>query len=212
MKNDINLCKKNISNYSNQLPYTNGSGLTQGFSESPWIETYSGRRFCPTDPNPEAIVIQDIAHALSMQCRFSGHSSKFYSVAQHSVGVSYLCDAQDALWGLLHDASEAYLVDIPHPLKASGQFDDYIKFEKRMMEAVCQRFNLPALEPASVKKADKMLLAMEFKVLMKHRCDTNQNMILPFVIEPMDPESAKKLFLHRFFELQGIVVDSLEQL
>src|ERR1019366_9954250 len=80
------------------------------------IRTYSGVRFKPLDPDP-AVGISDIAHALANQCRFGGHSSAFYSVAQHSVRVSEICAAEDALWGLLHDASEAYLVDVPAPLK-----------------------------------------------------------------------------------------------
>ena len=189
------------------LPFTTGSGKVDGFSEEDaWIQTYSGRRFCPTNPNPEAIVIQDIAHALSMQCRFSGHTSRFYSVAQHSVGVSYLCDPEDALWGLLHDASEAYLVDIPNPLKRSGKFDAYIDFEKVMMSAVCQRFGLSEHEPPSVKRADKILLSMEANELMTplredwaYTVDTP-----PFKIEPLVPEAAKQLFLQRFFELKGL--------
>src|ERR1035437_8999101 len=61
---------------------------SQDFDEDQaWIQTYSGRRFCPLSPNPDAIVLQDIAHSLAMQCRFNGHCKKFYSVAQHSVYV-----------------------------------------------------------------------------------------------------------------------------
>src|ERR1039457_118422 len=82
-----------------------------------FIGTFSGLRFWPLDPNPEKILIDDIAHALAHQCRFGGHASRFYSVAEHSVHVSRLCPPEDALWGLLHDASEAYLVDLPRPLK-----------------------------------------------------------------------------------------------
>ena len=137
--------------------------------EASWIQTYSGRRFNPTNPNADAIVIQDIAHSLSMQCRFSGHCSSFYSVAQHSVLVSYLCDQEDAFWGLLHDASEAYLVDIPRPLKHSGNFDAYLKFEKIMQKAICKRFGLPQKEPPSVKYADTLVLATEARDLMSPR-------------------------------------------
>jgi uncharacterized protein len=82
-----------------------------------WIQTYTGKQFWPLSPLPEDIVIEDIAHALSMQCRFGGHVRTFYSVAQHSVHVSLLVEPQYALWGLLHDAAEAYLVDLPRPIK-----------------------------------------------------------------------------------------------
>lgn len=207
-----NFYQQNPSLQSKPLPYTTGSGLVDGFSEQDaWIQTYSGRRFCPTNPNPDAIVIQDIAHALSMQCRFSGHTSEFYSVAQHSVGVSYLCDEQDALWGLLHDASEAYLVDIPNPLKRSGQFDPYLKFEKQMMYAVCERFGLSEKEPLSVRRADKMMLQIEAnKLMFPLREDWMHSKVdSMFKIDPISSKEAKKLFLIRFFELIGLSTDKL---
>jgi hypothetical protein len=179
----------------------NGSGLADGFNpKAPWIQTYTGRRFNPTCPNPEAIVIQDIAHALSMQCRFSGHCREFYSVAQHSVLVSHTCNFEDALWGLLHDASEAYLIDVPRPLKQSGKFQAYIDFETVMQKAVCQRFGLDEQEPSSVKRADKILLATEARDLMSPlHPDWRQPMEpLPFIIEPWEPARAKKEFLKRY--------------
>lgn len=181
-----------------------GEGMEKGFDkEAAWIQTHSGRRFCPTNPNPDAIVIQDIAHALSMQCRFSGHCKKFYSVAQHSVLVSYICDSQDALWGLLHDASEAYLVDVPRPLKKSGKFQAYIDFEAKMQEAICRRFGLPLAEPPSVKKADTAMLSTEARDLMAplHSDWTQPVDPLPFMIEPWNNDKAKDMFMKRFFEL-----------
>jgi len=182
-------------------PYQEG---TYRFNpDDAWIQTYSGRRFTPTNPNPDAIVIQDIAHALSMQCRFSGHVKKFYSVAQHSVLVSYICNHEDALWGLMHDATEAYLVDVPRPLKRSGQFDAYLEFERVMQLAVCKRFDLPEKEPPSVKLADTLLLATEARDLMSPlRTDWVQPVEpLPFKIDPLGPREAKDLFMKRFFEL-----------
>ena len=62
-----------------------------------FIGTFSGLRFWPLDPDPAKILIEDIAHALAHQCRFGGHASKFYSVAEHSVHVSHLCLPDDAL-------------------------------------------------------------------------------------------------------------------
>ncbi len=181
-----------------------GTGIDKGFDkEAAWIQTHSGRRFNPTNPNPDAVVIQDIAHALSMQCRFSGHCKKFYSVAQHSVLVSYICDSKDALWGLMHDASEAYLVDVPRPLKKSGKFNAYLEFEARMQEAICRRFGLPMQEPPSVKAADTKLLATEARDLMSPlHPDWIQGVDpLPFLIEPWDHDKAKDMFMKRFFEL-----------
>jgi len=186
--------------------FHNGTGIAGGYDpEAAWIQTYSGRRFCPTNPNPDAIVIQDIAHALSMQCRFTGHTKKFYSVAQHSVLVSHICNEEDALWGLLHDASEAYLVDVPRPLKRSGHFQAYLEFEARMQEAICKRFGLPYQEPASVKKADTKLLATEARDLMGplHSDWVQKVAPLPFTIEPWSQQKAKDMFMERFFELIG---------
>lgn len=186
--------------------FHNGDGVSAGFKlGEPWIQTYSGRRFNPTSPNPDAIVIQDIAHALSMQCRFSGHSKKFYSVAQHSVYVSHICNEEDALWGLLHDASEAYLVDVPRPLKLSGLIQGYIEAEVRMQEAVCVRFGLPLKEPPSVKKADTKLLSTEARDLMSplHSDWVQPVSPLPFVIESWSPQKAKDMFMQRFYELIG---------
>lgn len=182
-------------------PYDNGDYKFN--PDDAWIQTYSGRRFTPTNPNPNAIVIQDIAHALSMQCRFSGHTKKFYSVAQHSVLVSYICNHEDALWGLMHDATEAYLVDVPRPLKRSGKFDAYLEFEDVMQKAVCKRFGLPEQEPPSVKLADTILLATEARDLMYPlRSDWVQPVEpLPFKIDPLGPREAKDLFMKRFFEL-----------
>lgn len=183
-----------------------GQGIFSGFDkDAAWIQTHSGRRFCPTNPNPNAIVIQDVAHSLAMQCRFSGHCRKFYSVAQHSVLVSYICDSQDALWGLLHDASEAYLVDVPRPLKRSGKLQGYIEFEAKMQEAVCRRFGLPMKEPPSVKKADQALLATEARDLMSplHPDWDWPVEPLPFLIESWDHQKAKDMFMKRFFELTG---------
>lgn len=168
-----------------------------------WIQTYSGRAFNPTEPHSDSIVIQDIAHSLSMQCRFSGHVKVFYSVAQHSVLASYLCHPDDALWGLLHDASEAYLVDIPSPLKRSGLFDNYIELEKKVMNAIVDRFDLPRDEPASVKVADKTLLSMEARDLMSPLHPDWHNPIEPppFHIMPLPPAEAEDLFMKRFYEL-----------
>jgi len=183
-----------------------GTGLANGYDKNAaWIQTHSGRRFNPLQPNPDAIVIQDIAHSLSMQCRFSGHCKDFYSVAQHSVLVSYICDSQDAFWGLMHDATEAYLIDVPRPLKRSGKFQAYLDFEKVMQEAVCRRFNMAFTEPPSVKKADTILLATEARDLMSPLHSDWQQPVepLPFRIEAWNHHKAKDMFMKRFFELTG---------
>lgn len=186
--------------------YFNGTGVNSSWNQSgDWIQTFSGRRFYPMDPDSNAIVLQDIAHALSMQCRFTGHCNEFYSVAQHCVGVSFLCDAKDALAGLLHDASEAYLIDVPRPLKHSGKFDFYKEVEIKVTAAIAKKFNLSELEPESVKIADKIILATEARDLMSPlRSDWDWPFEpVPFIIKPLPPKEARKLFMNRFFQLKG---------
>lgn len=169
----------------------------------PWIQTFSGRRFNPTNPIIDTIVIQDIAHALSMQCRFTGHVRRFYSIAQHCILVSYLCDKDDRKWGLLHDAEEAFIPDLSSPLKHSGKFDTYRECGKQLQIAICKRFGLPEKEPASVKYADTLLLATEARDLMAPlHPDWKQPMEpLPFKIEPWSPDEAEDRFTKRFYEL-----------
>lgn len=184
--------------------YFEGDGLESGFNEDePWIQTYSGRRFNPINPNYKAIVIQDIAHSLSNICRFTGHCLGFYSVAQHSVLVSYMCDKTDALYGLLHDGSEAFCQDISSPIKRQPEFESYRKVEAKLQIAICKRFGLPEKEPPNVKSADMTLLATEARDLLPSlRPDWNLAVKpLPFKIVPLQPKEAKKLFLDRFREL-----------
>jgi len=83
----------------------------------PAVSTKSGRRVALLNPSPSQIVIGDIAHGLAHQCRFNGQTSKFYSVAQHSVLVASILPRELRLAGLLHDASETYLGDVVQPLK-----------------------------------------------------------------------------------------------
>lgn len=154
----------------------------------------------------EDLGIQDVvALETSSKTYFAEGFGSHNSVAQHSVLVSYLCDSADALWGLLHDASEAYLVDVPRPLKRSGKFDAYLEFESKMQAAVCKRFGLPEQEPPSIKRADQAMLATEARDLMSplHKDWVNLVEPYPFKIEALGPQYAKNLFMKRFFELTG---------
>jgi hypothetical protein len=165
-----------------------------------FIGTFSGLRFWPLDPNPTKILIEDVAHALAHQCRFGGHSSKFYSVAEHSVHVSRLCPAQDALWGLMHDASEAYLVDLPRPLKLLPEFAPYREAERRLQRAVAARFGLPPDQPASVTAADDTMLWIEAHSLLGSMAvEVIRDTRPPFEItDSLLPVEAERLFLARF--------------
>lgn len=176
-----------------------------------WIQTFTGRRFHPLTPRAEDVCIEDIAHALANQCRFSGHVRHFYSVAQHSVLVSDNCPPEDRLWGLLHDAAEAYLVDLPRPVKQGLRANHIMLFdnlESSIMSCVCARFQLPHTQPESVDKADVLLLATEARDLMAPLAEgwthtpENGYAVLSKKIKPMNPVDAEHYFLKRFRDLR----------
>lgn len=177
-----------------------------------WLQTYTGRAFYPFAPRSDDVDIEDIAHSLSNQCRFSGHCQFFYSVAEHSVRVATelsslvgdepsLCS--DLLAGLLHDAAEAYLVDLPRPLKRHIAFAAYAVVEKRVESAVAAKFNLPGLSSSSIKLVDTILLATEARDLMPNppRDWKLEAKPLPERIEPWTSEKAKAEFLAMFRRL-----------
>ena len=168
-----------------------------------WIATYTGKRFYPLDPRPEDIDINDIIHALSHMCRFAGHSTRFYSVAQHCVLVSLMCNNEDALWGLLHDASEAYLIDVPSPLKKCPEFDFYRAAERELMGTICDVFGLDRDEPPSVKSADKRILATEARdlTMTEGRGWVTEAEPYDFHIQPWTPEVARVKYVSRLHEL-----------
>lgn len=124
-----------------------------------WIQMFSGVAFWPLDPRADEVRLEDIAHSLSLLCRFGGHCSTFYSVAEHSVHVARLCSPEAALWGLLHDASEAYVVDLPKPLKR--MLPDYSVIEDGVMLAIADHFGLNPVMPEEVKRWDAAMLRCE---------------------------------------------------
>ena len=171
-------------------------------------------RFWPLEPDTEKVCIEDIAHALAYQCRFGGHSSKFYSVAEHSVNVSKLCGREDALWGVLHDASEAYLVDVPRPLKELPEFAAYREAERRLQRVIVVRFGLSPEQPASVTEADDTMLWIEAHSLLGSiEEDMIRDIPLPLemeIVSPLLPAEAEQLFLDRFKELNAMSLPPLK--
>lgn len=128
------------------------------------IRTFSGQYVNVFDPDPDTILIEDIAHALSQQCRFGGHLPEFYSVAQHSVLCVVAVPPEHALAALLHDAGEAYMLDIPSPIK--NRLPDYKKYEDNLMQVIAKKFGFQYPLHEEVKKTDKMLLEKEWRKLM----------------------------------------------
>jgi hypothetical protein len=141
-----------------------------------WILTRSSRKFDLARPTADMVDPADIAHSLSMQCRFNGHTNRYYSVAQHCYLVADMVPAEHQLAALLHDATEAYVGDMVRPLKEGmrdwahchGLACPYEVTEQRVWEAICERFDLDPALPTSVKHADLVALATEKRDLMPY--------------------------------------------
>lgn len=171
-----------------------------------FMQTATGRKFWPMDPRADEVFIEDIAHSLSLQCRYAGHCLRFYSVAEHSVLIARHLAAKHApevaLWGLLHDASEAYLVDVPRPVKP--YLKGYKMAEARVMAAVTLRFELRLDMPPEVHEADERIIADELVNLVPmdwHGRYAGQE--LGVRLRYWSPEQAREEFMATFDALTG---------
>lgn len=171
------------------------------------IVTYTGRSFWPLDARPEEVDVRDVAHHLSLLNRFTGATRGGVSVAEHSCHVSDVLPPEFRLWGLLHDASEAYLGDIARPLKIHPEFAAYRVLEAQLMKVVCDRFGLAWPEPPEVKYADNSVGKAERIAQMAEFPPG----AIDFDAEPADveihcwsPRRAEREFLRRFERLTGI--------
>jgi uncharacterized protein len=162
------------------------------------IRTYSGNTFHYEDMSSKDVSIEDISHALAHICRFTGHVRVFYSVAEHCVRVAQLCERYQ-LWGLLHDAPEAYCSDLPRPFKRLVGLEPYRTYERRIMNVICERFGLSLVEPKEVKIADMRLLVTEQRDLMVN-AGPEWHDVKPCIdkIEPWTPDEAKLAFMRAF--------------
>lgn len=142
-----------------------------------WMQTFTGKQYWPLDPRAEDVDPHDIAHHLSMICRYCGACNRFYSVAEHSVGVLYIGTREAKRRGilsvnlqrhlLLHDAPEAYCHDLIRPIKRC--IEGYVEIEGLNYDAICKRFRLRGLKPneaALIKQADNAVLLAEQARLM----------------------------------------------
>lgn len=181
--------------YINSLPERKGN----------WMQLASGKAYWPNDPRAGEVDIADIASALSKTCRYGGHCEKFYSVAEHSVYVSLQVPIKHAMRALLHDATEAYVTDVPRPLK--GMLGDaYADIEQKNWLVVCQKFGLDPndkLADEYVKDADNAVLLAEKEQIMRPspypwnvpgKAANELILCLP-------PDAAKRFFLGRYWEI-----------
>jgi hypothetical protein len=175
-------------------------GAAKQLRESSYIRTFTGKRVWPTCLRPDQVCIEDIAHGLSNICRFVGQTREFYSVAQHSVLVAQQLPLDKGLWGLLHDASEAYLCDVARPVKYLPAFAAYRRIEAAAMAVICDVFGLPHDEPGCVRVADNRMCATEQRDLRPN--STVDAEPYPFTIIPMPPQAAKVMFLQTYEQLR----------
>lgn len=184
-----------------------------------WMFTYSGMKFWPLDPRPEEIRLADVSHALSQVCRFGGQTRVFYSVGEHCVRTAHLLmkrhgSKELALWGLVHDAAEAYLGDVIRPLKTF--FPAYKVVEEKVLRAVTKKLSLPWPEPREVKAVDEILLACEARDLMppgllEHAKNIPGKAEPEIAIHPVGCKGAKFMWEKEFKRFFGKTVEEVDR-
>lgn len=158
-----------------------------------YITTYTGKHFDPTQPDIKKIDIRDIAHALSLTCRGNGHVKTFFSVAQHCINCAMEAEARKLprrviLACLLHDASEAYMSDVPRPLKPS--MPEYLRTEEHLLDVIYTKFLGAPLEEAEkrlVKEIDDDMLYYDLKELLNEESEREApklEIVLDYQVQP----------------------------
>lgn len=161
--------------------------------------TYTGHVFDMENMKPEDVRIEDIANALNKICRFAGNLDQFYSVAQHSIRVAWIVPKEYRLVALLHDATEAYIGDIPKPFKI--RVPEIEAAEQQVWNIIARRFNLHIKIPDIVKQADHALLQLECQE-RRPELDLGE---FPYTVPPTTPahDCTVSMFLHMFRSLGG---------
>lgn len=170
------------------------------------IRLLSGNLFSYHEPHVGEVDILDIASPLSKICRFAGHIPVFYSVAQHAVNTSLIVPPEHAFTALMHDTAEAFMNDLPTPLKAA--VPAFKALEEKIEADMARRFGFEYPLPPEVKLADLQMLAIE-----KHyiKADQSHWSVLDGIewehitdchLMPWQPDVAREAFLERYFELK----------
>jgi uncharacterized protein len=175
-----------------------------------FFQTHSGISFDLLNPTADMINIEDIAHSLSMQCRWGGHCKWFYSIAEHSVYVSFLTPTRLALHGLLHDAAEAYVSDVTTPLK--NHLPGYKEIEHKILFTIFEKYgieNTPE-DKQAVKFIDLSLAATEAdQITADSEFQRNWLKTMPqplkIAINCFGPDEARELFMMRFQSTRKVV-------
>lgn len=167
---------------------------------SDYIRTSSGVKFYPLNPDPQGILIEDIAHALSLLCRGNGHVKVFFSVGQHCIHCAKEAEQRGystrlILACLLHDASEAYLSDITRPVKQHLQ--DYCRYEEHLLEVIYKKFlgsPLSQEEQKLVKIIDDDMLYYDLRDLLNEFVNKSGNESVGELVNGQEPRSAPVMY------------------
>ena len=171
-----------------------------------YITTYGGTHFTPTEPKKEDLHITDIAHSLSMLCRGNGHVKTFFSVGQHCIHCAMEAQARGyskriILACLLHDASEAYMSDVPSPFKQ--ELPDYKKWEDALLDIIYEKYlgtPLSAEEAALVKEVDDDMLYYDLLHLLdepSNRPAPKMKSTFSYDVSPFSEVEARYLALYQ---------------
>jgi len=150
--------------------------------------TFKGIEFDIMNPTPEMIDIEDIAHSLSNQCRWGGHTPFFHSVAEHCLLCAEMAPAPFQFEALMHDASEAYILDVPTPLKAL--LGNYKEIEDKIMGVIAKKYGINWPLSKTVKEIDKQILNIEWGVIRQNKGR----------YKGLSREEAKKRFIDKFYK------------
>lgn len=169
------------------------------------IGTYTGGEFYPLDPEPSEVDLPDIANGLANTCRYAGQCQFYYSVGTHSLYVSEELAEQGPqvqLYGLLHDAAEAYVSDVPRPLKR--ELENFADIESNVLDAVWTGLGVPAPTDSqweTVMAADDQLFRYEADTLLAE-FEPPSVPDLSYELSPCSPEEVRERFVDRVRELR----------
>ena len=151
------------------------------------ILTFTGRLIDPFELKSKDVSIRDIAHALSQTCRWGGHTSRHYSVAEHCVRLSEYASCEETLKSidaqflsederedlaqvlLMHDAAEAYLTDVPKPYKDRPEFRPFVEFERSVQTKIQEFYGIDGFRQvvfSAAHKLDQRIIGNEAKELL----------------------------------------------
>jgi hypothetical protein len=189
-----------------------------------WFETYTGKHVNPFDIDPDTICIEDIAHHLSLICRFNGACRFHYSVGQHSLHTLAIYEMKNKITSrsvksekqrltclamLLHDAAEAYTTDLIRPIKRN--IPDLMKMDKDVTAVIVKKYGLESADWEQVELIDNITLRTEVRDLLSSKgVDWDVKDIVPvnFSITYHDPKEVEEAFLYTFSKYQNVKNDA----